>query len=469
MNTGPQKSGILLRFSQGSLIAGEHLEQDAVSRLASLSDFVFDKRTQEYRARASSYRNFIIQATKEHMLVEDQARAYQDIDCTLQLSIKPRAHQQEALGAWIQAGKRGVVCLPTGAGKTILALLAMEKVHRSTLVVVPTIDLLWQWQKILATHFKQTIGLMGGGQKDLQPITVATYDSARLIIESHGNKFGFLIVDECHHLPAPQYQIIASAALAPFRLGLSATLERVDGKETLIYELLGEKVYEGSIKELVANTLAPYDVISIEVELTAEEKEKYTKARSKYTHFIRKSGIDFSKPDGWKQFIMRSSRSSEGKEAMQAFREQKKLAQAAQAKLDEVWNIINAHSEEPIIIFTDDNEMAYQIGSLFVLAVLTHKTKPKERQKMLNAFRSGDLSILVTSKVLNEGVDVPEASVGIVVSGSGTVREHVQRLGRILRHKQGKRAVLYEVIAKNTSEKYVNERRRQHLAYQEPS
>ena len=110
--------------------------------------------------------------------------------------------------------------------------------------------------------------------------------------------------------------------------------------------------------------------------------------------------------------------------------------------------------------------MAYRLGRKFLLPVLTHHTKLKEREVFLNSFRSGDYSILITSKVLNEGVDVPEANVAIVVSGSGSVREHVQRLGRILRSRPGKQATLYELISKGTGEYFVHQRRRKHGAYQ---
>ena len=116
--------------------------------------------------------------------------------------------------------------------------------------------------------------------------------------------------------------------------------------------------------------------------------------------------------------------------------------------------------------FTQDNATAYQLGTRFFLPVLTHQTKLKERNAFLNGFRDGTYSILVTSKVLNEGIDVPEANVAIIVSGSGSVREHVQRLGRILRKREGKQAVLYELISKQTGEHFVNRRRRQHHAYQ---
>ncbi|MBX9704111.1 MAG: hypothetical protein K2X39_08150, partial [Silvanigrellaceae bacterium] len=153
-------------------------------------------------------------------------------------------------------------------------------------------------------------------------------------------------------------------------------------------------------------------------------------------------------------------------EAFKAYLKQKKLSQSHEAKEIQVWHLLKHHWGERILIFTQDNETAYKLGKKFYLPVITHHTKVKERELFLNYFRQGDYKILVTSKVLNEGVDVPEASVAIVVSGSGTVREHVQRLGRILRVSQGKQAILYELVSKDTAEYFVNQRRRQHSAYQ---
>lgn len=234
-----------------------------------------------------------------------------------------------------------------------------------------------------------------------------------------------------------------------------------------MFDLLGPLAYTGEIKDMAhGGVLAHYDVVQFEIELSPKERQLYEMQRAVYLNFVKKNDINFSQPDGWKQFIMRSSRTDEGRKAMAAYREQKKLAQAASGKMQKVWELVNAHGNEATIIFTDDNAMAYLLGSAFILPVLTHKTKAKERKRMLDAFRSGEIKVLVTSKVLNEGVDVPEARVGVVVSGSGAVREHVQRLGRILRHSPGKRAVLYELVSKNTSEQSVNMRRRQHSAYQ---
>lgn len=427
----------------------------------------FDQRSATFRAPASSYRAIL---TRLHGLgagaYKDLAKDYSNLSLRLRKPITPRIHQSQALKAWLDAGRSGVVQLPTGAGKTYLAVLAIVETARPTLIVVPTIDLLHQWAEVLGQFLDAPIGTLGGGSRDIQDITVSTYDSAVLNMEGLGNKFGMLVVDECHHLPAPQYQNIALGSIAPFRLGLSATVERADGKEAEIYQMLGPMVHEGHIKDMGEDVLAPYDVVSLEVPMTEEELTDYTAARKIYTDFLRTAGVNFSNPRGWSDFVIRAARLPGGKEAMQAYRLQKSLAQGSSAKLDALWSILLENSEARIIVFTEDNQMAYRIGRRFVVPVLTHQTKLKERKKILQSFRDGEIKVIVTSKVLNEGVDVPEAAIGVVVSGSGGVREHVQRLGRILRHRPGKRATLYEIVSKNTSEYFVNQRRRQHHAYQ---
>jgi superfamily II DNA or RNA helicase len=426
---------------------------------------VWDQRTRLFRAPAHCYRDLVLALKSGGYDLADDARDYGPLALALRHPIMPREHQAKALKAWVDGGRRGVVQLPTGAGKTFLAVLALVQTGRPALIVVPTIDLLHQWQEVLRHFLGTQIGALGGGEREIRPLTVSTYDSAVLHAERLGNRFGLLIVDECHHLPAPQYRVIALGAIAPFRLGLSATVERADGRETEIFDLLGPLVYEGRIDQMVSTVLAPYDVVSIQVPLTPEETAAYQEARALYTAFLRRAGVDFSSPQGWMDFVRRAARMPGGKEAMRAYRDQKRLAQASSAKLTELWRILGDHRDDRVIVFTDDNAMAYRIGCEFALPVLTHQTRLPERKRMLAAFRAGELSAIVTSKVLNEGVDVPEARVGVVISGSGAVREHVQRLGRILRHRPGKRAVLYELVSKGTSEYYVNQRRKQHHAY----
>lgn len=426
----------------------------------------WDPEAKHWRGEARLYRDLVLNCRDQGLAVQDRCRSYQTIELTLQQPLVPRPHQQQAIQAWAKDGYRGVVAMPTGAGKTIFAIMAMHLVKRPTLVVVPTIDLLHQWVTVLNKYFGVAIGVLGDGKREVLPITVATYDSAAMMIGEYSSQFGLLICDECHHLPAEIYQNIARHAIAPFRLGLSATVERPDGREELLYNLMGDKVFEIRIDQMRGAVLAPYDVVNIQVPLTDEEHEAYKQARDIYLRFIKKEKIAMNAPNGWQDFIFRAARSPEGRQALQAHRAQKRIAQWAHLKIQELWRIINEHRDDRIIVFTDDNALAYRIGQMMLLPVLTHKTKMAERKEFLQKFRNGDYQVIVTSKVLNEGVDVPEASVAVVVSGSAGVREHVQRLGRILRHAPEKRAVLYELVAKDTSEQAVNWRRKQHHAYQ---
>ncbi len=170
-------------------------------------------------------------------------------------------------------------------------------------------------------------------------------------------------------------------------------------------------------------------------------------------------------PNGWSQFIYVAHRSPEGREAFRAYREQRELALAAPAKLNLLGRLLERHNGDRVLIFTHDNATVYTIARRFLVPVITHQTKTKERRDILLKFNSGAYPIVATSRVLNEGVNVPEANVAVVLSGSGSVREHVQRLGRVLRKSGDKEAVLYEVITRGTVEEFTSNRRRQHSAY----
>ena len=150
---------------------------------------------------------------------------------------------------------------------------------------------------------------------------------------------------------------------------------------------------------------------------------------------------------------------------MRAYREQRRLAFAAPMKLEYLAQLLTEHRHDRAIVSTQDNAMAYEISRRFLVPAITHQTKVKERHEILTRFNDGRWPVLVTSKVLNEGVDVPAARVAVVLSGSGTVREHVQRLGRILRRAEGKQALLYELVTVDTGEEFTSDRRRRHDAY----
>lgn len=451
---------ITLTFADGTLVL------DGLGEHAALLDglCVFDGRIQRHRAKAANYAQ-ILRRLHGQVEYRDEAKAYTTLDVHEAAPQTLRPYQQQAIDGWLAARKRGVVVLPTGAGKTYVALRCLLATQRATLILAPTIDLVQQWASDLERRLGVPIGRYGGGDKDLQPITVSTYDSAVLFMPWHGNRFGLLIADECHHLPAGATSLAADQCLAPFRLGLTATPERADGMHDRLVELLGPEVHRTAITELEGSFLANYQAEVIEVALDADEQESYTLNRQEYLTFVRASGVDFSKPDGWAQFLAAAARDPRGRTAMRAYREQRRLARSGRGKLRAVWQLLRDHPGERTIIFTDDNLTAYEIGRQFILPVLTHHTKGVERATMLGRFRNGEYPVLVTSKVLNEGVDVPEACVGIIVSGSGSVREHVQRLGRILRPSAGKVAMLYEILSAGTAETYTSERRRNHSAF----
>ncbi len=426
---------------------------------------VWDPRTACFRAMAVDYDQVVLSLMAAKVPFDDEARRYAELDRGLRVRRQPRPFQQEALDAW-QAGRgRGVVVLPTGAGKSHMALMALDARRRGALVIAPTLDLVRQWYDLLRVSFDLPVGVVGGGDYEVHDLTVTTYDSAYLHMEHLGDRFGLVIFDECHHLPGEAYANAARCCLAPFRLGLSATPERTDGREQLLEQLIGPTVYRQDIVDLSGEYLADYETVRISLELTEEERAEYEEARGTYRDFVRRHGIRMSSPGGWSEFIIRASQSADGLEALAAHRRQRALAFAASAKMECVESLLAQHREDRAILFTQDNATTYQISRRFLIPAITHQTRVTERSEILAGLSEGTFGAVVTSKVLNEGVDVPTANVAIVVSGSGSVREHVQRLGRVLRKKKDNRAVLYELVTNDTSETYTSSLRRDHSAY----
>lgn len=449
-----------LRFHDGSLV----VEGAALDALP--PGFVFDDRIGAPRGRALLYPEVVkhLRATGEKY--QDNARKYAPIDDLRPVAIRaPRPYQREALEAWIAADRRGVVVLPTGAGKTLVAELAIAETQRPALVVAPTLDLVSQWYDRLRTAFGRAVGLVGGGAHELAELTVTTYDSAWLHLPRYGDRFGLLIFDEVHHLPAPGYLQAAEASLAPFRLGLTATYEREDGREVLLDAALGEVVYRKEITELSGEWLADYETVCLTVSLTPDEERRYQEARAVYTAFIRSHRIPIASPTGWQTFLREAARSRAGRAAFKGFQEAKRIAHGTETKLDLLAELLRDEWGRRVLIFTNDNATAWRVSRELLVPCITHQMDIKERRAVLDAFESGELRCIVTSRVLNEGVDLPSAEVGIVLSGTGTVREHVQRLGRILRPGHGKRATLYEIVAAGTTEERTSARRRSHDAY----
>src|ERR671924_94322 len=356
----------------------------------------WDDRVERFRIPAMHYRRLIEALGAEGTPLLDKAPEFGALALVPALEMTPYPHQRSALEAWLAAGRMGVVVLPTGAGKTYLAQLAIQATHRSALIVVPTLDLMHQWYAHLLAAFPDApVGLLGGGAHHRTPLLVATYDSAA----------------------------IQAAALA-------------------------------------GTVLAPHRLVRLTVKLSPRERQRYEALLETRNRFVQACGIRLGSVAGWQAFVHASARSRAGRRAMLAHREARSLAFGTAGKLRVLADLLAQHHPARTLIFTEDTTMVYRIAREYLIPAITHHTPVKERHDILQRFRTGEYPVLVTSRVLNEGVDVPEASVAIVLSGTGSQREYVQRLGRILRRGEGKLALLYEVVAEATSEEQLSRRRR---------
>lgn len=455
----------LLLFEAGTLTLSGMDRAELPERLHRL--FRYDGRTGNFRGRGCDYAETVLAFLESGIEIEDRARAFAPIkELSLAVRLVPRPHQTTAFNAWRSASCRGVAALPTGSGKTVLAVMATAYLKRPAIYLVPTLDLLGQWVCVLEHFFHCEIGMLGGGEHTIRELTVSTYDSAVLNMEFIGSRFGLLVADECHHLPGPETRLAAAMAIAPYRLGLSATPELPDERAAVLKDLLGPIVCRIGVGALEGKVLSRYRTIPVPVKLDPGEAEAYARNRKIYTSFLIANRLNFRFRSEWGRFLGLCFRVPGGQDVFRAFLEQRRIARGGEAKLRMLWKIVTRHAGDRILVFTADNATAYEIGRRFCWPVITHQTKPSERKDFLDQFRKGSYPVLVTSKVLNEGVDVPAAAVGIVLSGSASVREHVQRLGRILRPAPGKeQALLYELVSAGTGEMGVSARRREHEAY----
>lgn len=446
-----------LLFERGTILCkGDRLHDLKIPHIE------WDGRVGAYRALAFHYRDIVEYLYRSKISYEDSALDLIPCPVPLQLTqdLGLRDYQQEALDKWWGDGsKRGVVVLPTGAGKTYVAFAAIDKLNRNkisrpspTFIITPTLDLVDQWRSELGKFFNAELGEYTGREKSLKPITVATYDSALIHSEHLGNRFKFLVVDEVHHLPAESYRQIAQSFAAPYRLGLTATYEREDELHQVLPELLGGKIYEVGVKELAGEHLAQYTVKTIKVALTPEEQEAYDRHSQIFAGYIRSSRIRMTGPQDFQKVVLRSGNDPGAWKAVRAQNEARKIAYNSSTKLERLREFLEEHRGDRMIIFTRYNDLVYRISKEFLIPYITYRTGKDERREVLQRFKDGTYKAIVSSQVLDEGVDVPDANVGIILSGTGSNREFIQRLGRILRPAPGKRAVLYELVSSETGE-----------------
>ncbi len=451
-----------LSFDRGTLLVRPDGGSEAPDATATLPGVLWDPRVGEYRAPAWCYAELSKAIRDRGLALADRiSSGWAATPAAPWRLPELRPYQQAALLAWECSGRWGTLVMPTGSGKTRTAIAAMATLGVPTLCLVPTRVLLHQWCEELGKFYSGRVGVFGDGARRVETITVCTYESAYRHASRWGDRFQLLVVDEAHHFGGPARGEALELCAASYRLGLTATPPEAEAAER-VNRLIGPVVFDVSVADLAGRWLSDFDVVVLRLALTPAERLVYDREieifRRAYRQFRRLM------PFGtWADFVSAASRSVEGRAALEAWRTTRALTALTEAKRRTLGALLDRHRTSKVLVFTGDNESAYSIARERFVMPITCDIARKEREEALDAFRRGELRALVSSRVLNEGVDVPDADVAIVVGGTHGEREHVQRVGRILRPGPGKRAVVYELVAADTSEVRRSDERRQRL------
>jgi DNA excision repair protein ERCC-3 len=350
-----------------------------------------------------------------------------------------RPYQLEAVeNFW--AGGSGVVVLPCGAGKTLVGAAAMAKAAATTLILVTNTVAGRQWKRELIARTSLTaeeIGEYSGERKEIRPVTIATYQvmttrrqgEYRHLELFDSRDWGLIVYDEVHLLPAPIFRLTADLQ-SRRRLGLTATLIREDGREGDVFSLIGPKRYDAPWKDIESQGwIAPASCTEVRVTLTEAERMGYATAEPEDRY---------------------------------------RVGATARTKLPVVRRLVERHAGDQVLVIGAYLDQLETLGAELAAPIIQGSTTNKERERLYDAFRTGELSTLVVSKVANFSVDLPEAAVAIQVSGTfGSRQEEAQRLGRVLRPKaDGRPAHFYTVVARETLDQDYAAHRQRFLAEQ---
>lgn len=350
-----------------------------------------------------------------------------------------RDYQRYAADSFWEGGS-GVVVLPCGAGKTMVGAASMARAQATTLILVTNTVAGRQWRDELlrrTTLTEEEIGEYSGERKEIRPVTIATYQVVtrktkgeyRALELFDSRDWGLIIYDEVHLLPAPVFRM-TSDLQSRRRLGLTATLVREDGREGDVFSLIGPKRYDAPWKDIEAQGFIA-SAECVEVRTTMSESERMTYATAETADRYR-------------------------------------LAASAGAKLRVVEKLLARHAGQPTLIIGAYIDQLEELSARFDAPIIEGRTSTKRRQELFDAFRTGEISVLVVSKVANFSIDLPEAAVAIQVSGTfGSRQEEAQRLGRLLRPKaDGGEAHFYSVVSRDTLDSEYAAHRQRFLAEQ---
>lgn len=423
--------------------------------------FVWDDRTNQWRCHARHYRTVRRELGDN---IADTVPAPAPVRWPRVQLPELRPDQAEALAAWMGSGQRGQIIMPTGTGKTVVALAAMARCNTATLVVAPIRDLMYQWHRRIVQALGWDAGILGDGRNEIRPVTVTTYDSAYIHMESIGERFGLIIFDEEHHLPAPSLRQAAEFCVAEKRLGLTATPERSDGQHVYLDELIGPVVYRQDIPQARGQTLAEFQTIRIPVSLSEEEQRRYDALSRQIRAYLIQRRAENPKYR-WEDVCKDAGRDPRARQALTAFHAKHAIETRAAEKFRVLEDLFRLHAHEQVLVFTGSNRMAMEVSCRFLIPMIINQIGKRERQAILEGFEARRFRAIVANQVLDEGIDVPAAKVAVVLGGFSSPRQAKQRLGRILRKTGQITAVLYEVVCQETREELKSRTRRRSDAF----
>ena len=398
-------SEVRLTFDRGTLIV-DRVPPDVDA--GTLPDVRWDARVGGWRARACAHAAIVEELPRRGLDVDDRVRAAGRAGAGIGGWPAPplRPYQDDALTAWELGGHRGVVVLPTGAGKTRVAIAAIAAMRAPALVLVPTRVLLHQWTTALREAGVARIGVLGDGERQIEPTTVATYESAWRMIEHIGGRFGMLVVDEVHHFAGGARTEILEACTASRRLGLTATPVTDDDQ---LARLIGPAVFVLGIRALQGSFLAELEVVTLGIELTRDEREQYQTLMEPFVELTRQ--LRRTIPNARFEEILRvASGSREGRAAVEGLRRARALCAYPERKRAALRRLLDRTRQQRTLVFTGDNASAYAVAREHLVMPMTCDIGRKEREAALARFRDGALCCLVSAQVLNEGLDVPDAT-----------------------------------------------------------
>jgi superfamily II DNA or RNA helicase len=362
-----------LYFSGGTLLL-KNLPAEGVRRVFGDLPWTWDNRSAAWRTDALEYLAVRRAIEARRLACRDEVPKWQ---------------------AW-QEQQRGVVVMPTGTGKTEVALTILRDLAVSTLVVAPVRDLMYQWHRRIFERLGFDAGIIGDNLFRVQPVSVTTYDSAYLHADRLGDRFGLIVFDECHHLPGVVRSDAARMSAAPWRLGLTATPERADGRHVDYPRLIGAVVYELPLAAVRGAVLANYDVVRIPVFLSAIEQRRYDALARQIRRYVfarRKGQPDFD----WQDLCADAGISPEARRALRAFHAKTAIEDRAAEKLRVLEDLFRLHAGSRTIVFAGSNAMAREVSRRFLIPCLLSHCGKKERLEVLGGFEDGTYPALVAN------------------------------------------------------------------------